>query len=130
MTKAKQGLRVLMAETLVKDHRINPGEDGRRWRLGDVITDDDLADRDRYPEEAPNTWAWVWGGLVAPVGYERYVVAEEIPDSGPKGANPKGYIRKGDVVTEKHFPAHVNIEALVDGGQLVSEASATTPKEE
>lgn len=120
------GFRVLMAHTLVRDHRVNPGEEGRHWRIGDVVVDDDLEDRDRYPSPnesqphmgRPNTWAWVWGGIVEPVGFPMYEVVAPIAGHGHNGANPNGRIRVGMQVCEAHFPDHVNVSALVDGGQL------------
>ena len=113
--KAKQGFRVKMANTLVKDHRYTKPEH-RLWSVGDVVTEKDLTDKRRYPVR-PNTWAWVAGGIVDPVGYETYVVVDNIP----AGSNPQGRVRVGDVVTEKHFPDGVNFSTLLATGCLQPE---------
>lgn len=112
-----RGFRVLVDDTIVKDHRKRPRQEGRRYAAGEVITLDDLADTARYPDH-PDPWQWVWSGLVEPVGWPRYRVVREIEGTGRDGWNPHGFLRVGGVITPAHVARHVNFAALVDGGHL------------
>lgn len=131
--EASQGFRVLMVDLLVKDHRINPDQPGRHYKLGEFFTIGDLEDRGRYPAP-PNVWHWVAAKIVEPVGWPTWTVVSPITDHAPRGRNPHGYVQPGHVVTEWHFPSHVAVDALVAAGHLepieANQAEETTQGEE
>lgn len=108
---------------VMADHRINPGEPGRRLKIGDTVTAETFEDRDRYPGPT-NLWALVWGGHLEPSDGWDWFTASDLPQH----ANPSGYISKGDRVCAAHFPDSVNVDALVAEGHLEPEAKKKATK--
>lgn len=123
---AKKGWKVTVSGLIVRDHRTAVDDPERHYKSGDVITQKDLDDRSKYPGAAPRPFPWVVAGIVEPVGFDTYTVAEPVPAD----ANPAGLADVGRTVTAEHFPRRVNVQSLIDEGLLVPVTDETHPTTE